>query len=160
MSGHDSHESFKHAGLPPGSPGFEEKDANSKAIMVGGVGIFVVLLIAMAIMKLHFNIELSDQGENTKTPFSDQRVIPAGPLLQAAPYDDQVVYKARVKEEMESYGWVSRADGVVKLPIDRAMDIVLSKGLPVRGPNDPAPTPKPAAKPAAAAAPAAAVQKK
>jgi hypothetical protein len=152
MSEHDSEHSFKHAGLPPGSPGFEEQDADSKSVIIGGVGILVVLLIAMAIMKIQFSWEISDQGENTKTPFSDQRVIPAGPLLQASEYDDQQVYKAWVKEDIESYGWVSKEDGVVKLPIDRAMEVVLANGLPVRGPNDAPPTPKP--KPAAAAAPA------
>src|SRR5258708_5671404 len=109
MSEHGSHESFKHAGLPPGGPRYEEPDPNSPPVLIGGIGIFAVLLIAMVAMKFHFNWELSEQGENTKTPFSDQRVIPAGPLLQAAEYDDQQVYKARVKEEMESYGWVSRA---------------------------------------------------
>ena len=34
---------------------------------------------------------------------------------------------------LNSYGWVDPKAGVVRIPIDRAMDLLLQKGLPVRG---------------------------
>jgi hypothetical protein len=34
---------------------------------------------------------------------------------------------------LNNYGWVDPKAGVVRVPIDRAMDLVLQKGLPVRG---------------------------
>jgi hypothetical protein len=31
---------------------------------------------------------------------------------------------------VHTYGWIDRNGGVVRLPIDRAMDLVLERGLP------------------------------
>jgi hypothetical protein len=35
-------------------------------------------------------------------------------------------------DELNSYGWVNRSDGIVHIPIDRAMDLLLQRGLPNR----------------------------
>ena len=41
----------------------------------------------------------------------------------------------RVKEErtLYSYGWVDEKAGTVRIPIERAMDLIVQRGLPVRG---------------------------
>jgi hypothetical protein len=39
---------------------------------------------------------------------------------------------ARDKELLSTYGWVDRPAGVVRIPIDRAIDITLERGFPVR----------------------------
>jgi hypothetical protein len=54
-------------------------------------------------------------------------------------------FNARQHEMQATYGWIDQAMGTVRLPIDRAKDLVLERGLPVR----PAPA---AAVPAAAPA--------
>jgi hypothetical protein len=33
---------------------------------------------------------------------------------------------------LNSYAWVDRAAGIVRIPIDQAMDLVAASGLPVR----------------------------
>jgi hypothetical protein len=35
-------------------------------------------------------------------------------------------------ERLTSYGWVDKNAGRVRIPIDRAMDLVLQRGLPFR----------------------------
>lgn len=32
--------------------------------------------------------------------------------------------------ELNSYGWIDRSHGIVRIPIDRAMELILQKGLP------------------------------
>lgn len=39
--------------------------------------------------------------------------------------------RQRERQELESYAWVNRTGGVVRIPIDRAMDLWLSRGVPV-----------------------------
>ena len=34
--------------------------------------------------------------------------------------------------ELNSYGWVDRTNGIVRIPIDRAMDLILQRGLPTQ----------------------------
>jgi hypothetical protein len=52
-------------------------------------------------------------------------------------------YRAMQDDKLNTYGWVDQAMGTVRLPIERAKDLVLERGLPVRQ--------APAAAPAAAA---------
>ncbi len=33
---------------------------------------------------------------------------------------------------LKSYGWIDRDKGVVRIPIDRAIEILAERGLPVR----------------------------
>ncbi len=34
--------------------------------------------------------------------------------------------------ELNSYGWIDRSNGIVRIPIDRAMVLILQRGLPTR----------------------------
>jgi len=44
----------------------------------------------------------------------------------------------RLHEEdtLSSYGWVDQKSGTVRIPIDRAMDLLVQRGLPVRSQSD------------------------
>jgi hypothetical protein len=44
-------------------------------------------------------------------------------------------------EILTTYGWVDQSAGVVRLPIERAKELILERGLPVRG-TEPAPAAK------------------
>lgn len=48
-------------------------------------------------------------------------------------------YRAQHRDAETSYGWVDQAMGTVRLPIERAKDLVLERGLPVRQAPAPAP---------------------
>jgi hypothetical protein len=39
---------------------------------------------------------------------------------------------ARQNYELKSYGWVDRTNAIVRIPIDRAMDLLARRGLPAR----------------------------
>jgi hypothetical protein len=54
------------------------------------------------------------------------------PALQADPQTDLQAYKFRAEQDLNSYGWIDQARGVVKIPITRAMKLILSRGFPVR----------------------------
>ena len=41
-------------------------------------------------------------------------------------------FRLRQAKLLSSYGWVDREAGVVRIPIDRAMDLVAERGLPTR----------------------------
>jgi hypothetical protein len=36
-------------------------------------------------------------------------------------------------QTLDSYGWVDKKAGAVRIPIERAMDLIVQRGLPVRG---------------------------
>ena len=77
---------------------------------------------------------------------AEQGVRPPGPDLLAVinPEMPPTVYvpdeprnlrafRDREDAELHSYGWVDRNAGTVRIPIDRAKDLLLERGLPVKG---------------------------
>jgi hypothetical protein len=39
---------------------------------------------------------------------------------------------AQQNKKLNSYGWIDRSNGIVRIPIARAMDLILQNGLPTR----------------------------
>jgi hypothetical protein len=60
-------------------------------------------------------------------------MIPAGPRLQVNGHEDLLDYLNQQQHVLDTYGWVDQKAGVVRVPIDQAMDMLLKNGLPVRG---------------------------
>ena len=59
----------------------------------------------------------------------------AGPLLQIRPEQDLHQMQRANAADLRGYRWVDRNHGVVRLPIDRAMDLVVQRGLPPVSPG-------------------------
>jgi hypothetical protein len=127
---------------PQGRPrragaGYETRDANAKWIF----GIVVFLLICGLIMHFVLAGVMERLG---KTPYPTDALngtrrgpaatLPAkaGPRLQISSAEDLKDFRTREDSELNSYGWIDRTAGVVRVPVDRAMDLLLQRGLPVR----------------------------
>ena len=54
------------------------------------------------------------------------------PALQTQPFMDVYTLRQGESEKLTTYGWVDKDGGVARIPIDRAMEVLLQKGLPVR----------------------------
>jgi hypothetical protein len=54
------------------------------------------------------------------------------PRLQVDYYSDLDEVRADWDEHLNTYGWLDKNAGVVHIPIDKAMQLVLQRGLPVR----------------------------
>lgn len=46
-------------------------------------------------------------------------------------------YRAKEHEALTTYGWTDQSTGLVRIPIERAKDLLIERGLPVRGPATP-----------------------
>lgn len=57
---------------------------------------------------------------------------PPMPHLQTQPFKDIYLLRQHEAQQLESYAWVDKGAGIVRIPIERAMDLVLEHGLPVR----------------------------
>jgi hypothetical protein len=67
-------------------------------------------------------------------------LLPPVPRLQSSP--DVALHELRTREdqEMTSYAWVDRQAGLIRLPVDRALELVANRGVPSwKAPESPAP---------------------
>jgi hypothetical protein len=57
---------------------------------------------------------------------------PPPPRLQTQPFKD--IYQLREGEarQLDTYAWVDKESGIVRMPIERAMELVIERGLPAR----------------------------
>ena len=61
--------------------------------------------------------------------------LPSAPRLQTSPTSDLQQLLEAENAKLNSYGWIDKSAGVVRIPINRAMDLLAQRGLPARG-ND------------------------
>lgn len=59
--------------------------------------------------------------------------VPALPARLPVRPDDWQRLRAEQEQRLERYGWVDRPAGVAHVPIARAIDLIVERGLPARG---------------------------
>lgn len=125
----------RRAGTSPPRRQHETTDASIRNVVLFAVGLFLTLVISMWAMRDLFNYYVTHQGLGpAATPFENVRKLPPAslPQLQTRPAQDMAHYRDEEQEILKSYGWVDKNAGVVRIPIERAMDRLLQKGLPLR----------------------------
>jgi len=88
-----------------------------------------VTILAMGLIVGVFNVFKTMEGGEAVSV--DPTKIFPDPQLQKTPIPDLKAVRAAEDETLNSYGWVDQQKGVVRIPINQAMDMVVKKGLPV-----------------------------
>jgi hypothetical protein len=114
----------------------ETHDANALGITYAVLGLVAILIAILFWMHaLFFRFAKEDRPQSAR-PFANVRPLPQEPRLQVSPEEDWKDYKQGQDSELNHYGWVNKERGVVRIPIDRAMDLLLQRGLPTRPPSN------------------------
>lgn len=113
--------------------GYEKRDANIPALLKMALGLAILIAVTLVAMKWTFDIfdKLMPLGPPA-APFAESRQLPPSPLLQPAPHMELKDYCTAQVNKVDTYAWVDQQQGIVRIPIDRAIDLILQKGLPVR----------------------------
>jgi hypothetical protein len=117
--------------------GHETRDAKAKWIF-GLVTIMFVLGLAIQGILAGFLNSLKQRSPPTDSWRPVARTAraestnPPLPRLQVSPPRDLQAFQKRQEQELNTYGWINRTARVVRLPIERAMELVLQESLPVR----------------------------
>jgi len=111
----------------------ERSDANVRNLLIFGVGLSLVVIAGLVVSRAVFHYFVGHQGLGPPaSPFENVRTLPPEPRLQVIAPMDLRQYKAAQDGVLSSYGWVDRQAGVVRIPVERAMDLLLQRGFPVR----------------------------
>jgi len=104
--------------------GYETSDVNVRAVLAFGAGLVAVAAVVhVALAGLLLLLSGTGGGAAAGVP-------PPEPRLQVDPERDMETQRRREEEILSSYGWVDRPAGTVRMPVDRAIDLVLERGLP------------------------------
>lgn len=116
-----------------------EKGYEDYHLKIGPVLIATAAIIAIAILSFiamwamfHGLEQASIYLADDPPPMAAHREPHRGALIQAVPPAELAQVRAETQRALSKYGWVDRDAGVVYIPIERAMDLTLERGLPVR----------------------------
>lgn len=123
----------------PHAHGYEERDANAGGIFAAAVGVFLILIISLLVVAWIYHgyqkWKHQDLKFLTKTQESYLAQQPPYPRLQISPQVDLEQFRTEEEHELHSYGWIDKKAGIVRIPIDDAMNLLLKLGLPTREPG-------------------------
>lgn len=124
---------------PPGST-YEHTDASVWIIVKFVIGLAISAVIIHVGLGLLYGllIDYSMETGEQRYPLAATQGerLPPAPRLQQKPRNE--FYEFRVGEEafLEGYGWMNKEAGIVHIPIEDAMRLIVERGLPARTPAD------------------------
>jgi hypothetical protein len=128
----------------------EQTDVNVRVIAKFAVILIVVALVIHVLILGAFRLlEMRARKEDPQlSPLTPARQVAPEPRLQAmqqpvptgkeVPFDPQTLRQNILNEEeqrLKSYGWVSKNDGLVHIPIEDAKKLLAERGIPATKPQ-------------------------
>ena len=123
---------------PPTEPGhesYESYEVRLGPVVLFGLGLVIMTGLVFLLMGWLFTVFSARQAarDMPPSPLAQTRpALPPEPRLQIAPAQELQQLRADEDAALHSYGWVDQAAGIVRIPIERAIDLVHERGLPVR----------------------------
>jgi hypothetical protein len=109
--------------------------------------VIVTTAIAWLVVFFYNYLERREAAEKTgRYPMSltgVERPVPPPPRLQTYPFEDIKQLRQQEKPLLGTYQWIDQNAGIVRIPVERAMDLLAERGLPYRksGQSSAAPPP-------------------
>ena len=126
----------------------ESQEPELRGLLVAGAVISVAIAIAIGV-----GLWLVGFFGGFERPLAraEHNPMPA-PQLEPHPLADRHRYDAQQRAKLSAYQWVDRNAGIVRIPIDRALELIAQQGGPM-APHGTPPTPSPAPAPKTQGAP-------
>jgi hypothetical protein len=114
--------------------GHEERDVQLRPLIVSGMGLAILAGLSLFATWLLFDYFAARRArlEVTPSPVFEARQPPPEPRLEVSPQQDLRQMRAAETALLHSYGWVDRQAGIVRIPIERAIELLAERGLPAR----------------------------
>src|SRR5437763_3981031 len=111
---------------PPAAP--EPADVDVRLVMWVGAAL-AATVIGCALLTLGLLAWFGRDGAQPASPYSDVGAVRdfAGPRLEPAPARDIAAFKAEKARKLDRYGWIDRGRGIVQIPIERAMELMVER---------------------------------
>jgi hypothetical protein len=137
-----------------GQHGHENDQVESSSIQPRPILMFLVILglatafVFVVVKGLDWGLRKmgeESQGQPATQVETQSRKLPPEPLLQGAPgkgstattdvptelpLEEMARVRKETAEKANSYGWIDKANGVARIPIERAKEMIAEKGLP------------------------------
>ena len=126
--------------------GYERQDLSAQSVfaflislVVGGVIVYFIVWGLYHVMDARQRRRQPQQSPLVKQVETDTRIVSPDeisrfpqPRLERNERIEINDFRLKEEQTLNSYGWVDEKAGVVRIPIERAMELIAQRGLPVR----------------------------
>ena len=109
--------------------GHEEREVSVRFIVISLgvllVGTFLVCLLVVGIFQFFHMTYKPDEAARISP-----QVLPPEPRVEEHPWEQLVTVRAHEDHVLNSYAWVDQKEGTVRVPIDRAIELLAQRGVP------------------------------
>jgi len=127
------HDGYEHEDLTPRGPFY----------FMAGLAVICIVLYVIVFGMYRFLDDYTKTHQPPLSPMtaaeSDTRLITQSdirtfpePRLEENERTELRTYSDEEQQRLATYDWVDKSKGVVRIPIDRAMELIARRGLPVR----------------------------
>ncbi len=118
------------------SPKHETRDADIHKLIFFGIACIVLIGFGFIITEIVFHVWVAPRPVSAPvTLYAQGGQIPPLPRLEQQPAETIEPYMRKEHRLLDTYGWVNRQAGIVRVPIQQAMSMLLQQGLPMRNPS-------------------------
>ncbi len=119
-------------GAPP-KRGYEANVVSFRAVAWFGIGLLLSVLVVVLVAQVVLDELASRRPVVVPHPSKVQPdPYPPEPRLETLPSLRLEEMRRQEEEILTGYGWVDREEGIARIPIDRAMELLIQRGLPAR----------------------------
>jgi len=119
----------------PVKAGYEKRDINvGKVALYAGVLVVAITLagIGASFLTFKYLARTMESEVAPPSPLYDLQQAPPEPRLLAQPWRNMAELRVAGEQHLATYGWIDMPNGVVRIPIGRAMELLARQGLPAR----------------------------
>lgn len=113
------------------SPEYEQRDVYLRGVLWTATGLAVTLIVIFIAIRIFESVLASRYDTGASRRLAPNIEVPP-PRLQTNPASDLAELRAAEEAQLSSYGWVDRQAGVIRIPIERAIELTAERGLPAR----------------------------
>ncbi len=102
--------------------------------LISLAGLIVIAFLLLRGLLLYFDDRKAEEAP-PRSPLATGVILPPEPRLQGAPgsasspTQDIRRFFDQEKQMLNSYGWIDRQNGVIRIPIEQAKDLIEQRGL-------------------------------
>ena len=114
-------------------PRYEPRDVRPSSVARMTAGFFAGIAVSAGLVAALIGVLSRDAGRPLTRPVTPQPSSASTPRLEIPEGRDRAELEAAARQKLEGYGWADRQAGRVRVPIERAMELLVERGWPDRG---------------------------
>ena len=109
---------------------YEASDMLPRHVGYSAAALFLGIAISAGLVAALVGVLQSNYGNQTTTALDASPITPPWPRLEIDAKADRATVETAAARKLEGYAWVDRAAGTARIPIERAMQLLVTEGWP------------------------------